>query len=498
MIEEALKSRKNTFTKFIMIALFAMIVASMGIFGAFDRSQAPVDIMAEVNDGFITRAQLANAVRQMENSNPQKTENDFQRKMMEQQVLNQLVLRSLMLKTAQQENYTATDREVVDTLAQIPAFQDQGRFSKAKYIELLQANKINPAGFEKERREEIMMNKLNGLFTLALERPSILSDFDSKIQNIKTNADFIEIHALPVSNTDKDVVEYANNEANKDALQKYFNTHQSEFLSQESFRLRQILIKTSGTDEKGLASAATKAKEIRDSLTPENFESKAKMASEDIVTKERGGDMGTVTPEQIDPSIVQSVRSLKPNEISSPIRTATGFHIVQLVEKKSAETPSFDSAKNSIAAKLLSEKKLEDTMKRSQELLSKGNTEELETFLKSNGYTWKTTGSFSLESENIPQVGAVAEFSRVAFALNKDHPWAKELVKNDKRAFVIRHNSNVEAAPSSNDQLAQYLAQFMNRKRVGDVYQSWIEESKKNGNLKMYHENEGASPAMVQ
>jgi peptidyl-prolyl cis-trans isomerase SurA len=65
----------------------------------------------------------------------------------------------------------------------------------------------------------------------------------------------------------------------------------------------------------------------------EAFEAVARNASEDILTKEQGGLIGTVALEDLEPSLAEIAGRLGPNEVSEPVRTRYGIEIVRLDAK---------------------------------------------------------------------------------------------------------------------------------------------------------------------
>ena len=67
----------------------------------------------------------------------------------------------------------------------------------------------------------------------------------------------------------------------------------------------------------------------------EEFEQIAKVNSEDSASRVKGGDLGWITPGELDPAMERVIRSLQVNEVSQPFRTAFGIHIVQLTDQRS-------------------------------------------------------------------------------------------------------------------------------------------------------------------
>jgi foldase protein PrsA len=87
------------------------------------------------------------------------------------------------------------------------------------------------------------------------------------------------------------------------------------------------------------------AEKISKQVTPKNFGDLAKKYSTDTGSASKGGDLGTVQAGQLDPTFVQAALSLKPGEISKPVQTQFGWHIIMLI---SAKVQSFKQVKTQL------------------------------------------------------------------------------------------------------------------------------------------------------
>ncbi len=86
-------------------------------------------------------------------------------------------------------------------------------------------------------------------------------------------------------------------------------------------------------------------------VSGEAFEEIATLNSEDSGTRVKGGDLGWITPGELDPAMERVIRSLQVGEISQPITTAFGMHIVQLTDKRTT-TVSGDLDEQSVRQQL--------------------------------------------------------------------------------------------------------------------------------------------------
>jgi parvulin-like peptidyl-prolyl isomerase len=98
-----------------------------------------------------------------------------------------------------------------------------------------------------------------------------------------------------------------------------------------------------------------RAEEIRARLDAgESFEAVAKAASDDAVTAERGGELGVRKPGEI-PALDRAFVDLEPGEISGPLRTASGFHLVKLLAREELGVQPFADVRQRILGQLVQE-----------------------------------------------------------------------------------------------------------------------------------------------
>jgi parvulin-like peptidyl-prolyl isomerase len=89
----------------------------------------------------------------------------------------------------------------------------------------------------------------------------------------------------------------------------------------------------------------------------EDFAKLAAENSEDEATKLRGGDLGYFSAARMPPDFVATAIKLRPGEISGPIRTRLGFHIIKIIDVQPARQKTFDEARNDVAIELANQKR---------------------------------------------------------------------------------------------------------------------------------------------
>ena len=103
----------------------------------------------------------------------------------------------------------------------------------------------------------------------------------------------------------------------------------------EQTRARHVLIKVNEVTSE--AEAKAKIDRIRDRLeTGAKFEDQAKLNSEDA-TSGKGGDLGWISPGDTVPDFEAAMNKLKIGEISPPVRTQFGWHVIQVQERRTQD-----------------------------------------------------------------------------------------------------------------------------------------------------------------
>ena len=149
--------------------------------------------------------------------------------------------------------------------------------------------------------------------------------------------------------------------ADEKAIEKYYAQHKDRYQEPEAVRARHILIEVpQGASKEEEAKALKKAKELRQrALKGEDFAKLAREYSADPGSRDKGGELGFFTRGQMVKEFENAAFSLKPGEISQPVRTAFGYHLIQVEEKRPAKQKSLEEVKQQIQQEMTKEKQEE-------------------------------------------------------------------------------------------------------------------------------------------
>lgn len=163
-----------------------------------------------------------------------------------------------------------------------------------------------------------------------------------------------------------------NLEISEKEIKEYYEKNKEKYKEPESIHIKHILIYIpKDADKKAQEEALSKANKIRSQLLKGvKFEELAKIYSDDTGSKEKGGDLGIIKKGQTLPEFEKEIFQLKPGEISQPIRSPYGYHIVKVEEKFPEKILPFEKVKD-LAKEECFQEKQEQLMDKILEDLSK-------------------------------------------------------------------------------------------------------------------------------
>ena len=93
----------------------------------------------------------------------------------------------------------------------------------------------------------------------------------------------------------------------------------------------------------------------------EDFAALVAQNSEDEATKLRGGELGYFSAQRMPPDFVEAAVKMRPGEISKPVRTRLGFHILKLIDVQVPRQETFEEVRGDISMSLANKKRLAAT-----------------------------------------------------------------------------------------------------------------------------------------
>ena len=151
-------------------------------------------------------------------------------------------------------------------------------------------------------------------------------------------------------------------------LKDYYNKNKEEFNEKESVHARHILVKTEAEANK----IVSELKSLKGDALKSKFIELAKEKSTGP-SGPKGGDLGYFAKGQMVPEFNDKVFSMKVGEVSAPVKTQFGYHVIYLEDKKAKKTRAFNEVKSFIEQRLKMEK-FKEVMKNKIKALQKKAT----------------------------------------------------------------------------------------------------------------------------
>lgn len=292
--------------------------------------------------------------------------------------LERLVMEAILDQKSQDLRLRVGSRRLQQAIRNIAAFQVDGEFSPERYRNMLSYNGRTPASFEAAYRRDLGLQQLQkGLadtgFATELDAARLvaLNDQRRRHEAVSIPDDMFrddveltneDVQAFYDANTDRFLTEekveiayieldrsdYADEvEISEAELREAYDLRASDYASQEDRVASHILIE--GDDEESLQTARDVLEKLEQG---EDFASLAEEYSDDPVSAEDGGSLGRIARGQLEGPFEDALFALSEGDVSEPVLTDFGYHIIRLDEIKAPELPAFEEIRDELAADL--------------------------------------------------------------------------------------------------------------------------------------------------
>ncbi len=371
----------------IFLGLITLPFAFWGVESYVRNSGAGNDV-ASVGDSKITVQQFELAMRERQDQMRQTLGASFRPEIMntpeaKSSVLNSLVDQRLLLLEASKNRLLIDDNALRDVIGKIPALQDNGQFSMARYESALRAQGYSQPQFEAKLRQDLTLQQLVG----AVGETAFVSDSQAEamLRLQLEERRFSEYRVAPEPSTDKVKIDaaaiqiyYDENRARFEVAEKVkadyvvlsldallaqatvddaevktaYEAHKDRYQQPEERRASPILIlaKAAADKAKAKAKAEEVLKEVRRS--PTKFADLAKQYSEDPGSAKNGGDLGYFGRGMMVKPFADAVFAQKEGDISDVVESEFGYHIIKLTGIRPAKIRTLEEVKSDIEGDL--------------------------------------------------------------------------------------------------------------------------------------------------
>ncbi|PHS26575.1 MAG: parvulin peptidyl-prolyl isomerase [Methylophaga sp.] len=426
----------------------------------------------------------------------------FDRFEIKQAVLNGIVDKKLLRMASHDIGQQVSDKSIFNNISTTAAFQKDGQFDVNIYNRLLARSGLTPSSFEAQLRSDMLSQEISS----NIQQSGIIGDYFvndiSRLENqvrevaygviyLQDQAELIEINDVAVRNhfeqhaasylaPEQMVVDYIELsivdlskeiELDEEKLQQFYSDNESQFIGPEQRQISHILIEQD--EQQALETVAIIKGRLEEG---EEFSVLAAEFSQDPGSANEGGDLGLFQRTNIETAFELTVfDEMNEGDISDPIKTEFGYHLVKVTKVQLGEGQSFTEARQDIETMYKQQQAEELFYEKAQLLadLSYENPDDLTIASEELGLAIKTSSSFArgggsgIASERKVLVAAFSEdvlvndLNSSVIELSKDH------------MMVLRKNKHTQSsqlpfesvAPSIREQLRYELARDQSKQQ---------------------------------
>ncbi len=301
-------------------------------------------------------------------------------------VLEGLIQQRLLLNQAVHAGMVVSDQQLQSVIGELPLFQNEGRFSFERYQQFLKSQGMTPAMFESRLRYDLILQQADDAYSDSVfvprtvaERLLRLSEQQREVSQytvtpekflaqVKLEADaakkYYDGHPEEFRIPEQARVEYVALSADSLSsrvqvdpaeVEKYYEGHRAQYEVKETRQASHILISVdSGAGAEAKQKARARAEEIFGELKrdPEKFAELARKYSQDPGSAANGGDLGFFSRGSMVKPFDDAAFRMKVGEISMPVESQYGYHIIRLTAIKPGQVKSLGEVRGQIEAEL--------------------------------------------------------------------------------------------------------------------------------------------------
>ncbi|NHW01531.1 SurA N-terminal domain-containing protein [Stutzerimonas degradans] len=486
-----------------IIGVIVVLLALTG-FDAIFNSAGNDNSAAEVNGEKISRYDLDQAVNMQRRQLAQQLGGDFDASLLDDKLLrdaalSSLVERTLLLQGAQKNGFDFSTQALDQLILQTPEFQVDGVFNAARFDQVIQQMGYSRLQFRDLLKQEMLIGQLRagisgtGFVTeqqvdnfARLEMQT--RDFSSLIVSADSSAvtptddevrKFYDANAERFRSPEQVVLEYVelNKEAffdqvevSDEALQELYQKQIANLSEQR--RAAHILIE--GNDPKAKSTLEEISKRLQ---AGEDFAALAKEFSHDPGSASEGGDLGFAGRDVYDPAFEEALYALQEGQVSTPVQTEFGWHLIKLLGVQSPEIPSFDSMKPELVRELKAQQVEQRFVEASKQLEDSAfEASDLAQPAQELGLTVQTTPAFPREGGE--GIAANRQVIQAAFSdeVLVDGANSSVIELDPNTTVVVRVKQHLEAKTLELDQVRDTIVQQLQRSKAAEKARSEGEE----------------------
>ncbi len=427
--------------------------------------------------------------------------------------LNNLINDKLISQEARRLGLEVTESESQKAIMRYPAFQIGGSFDIRRYKGLLAQNRMTPEEFEASMAHGLLDQKLRQFLSAFIQvthqelldrytydneqikvkfvrfkpedfKKSLNPDPDSMKTYFKKNKEDYRVpekinitYILIDPESLKAQVKVTDAE-----IRDYYEYHLDTFKQPKKVRARHILFKL-GEDatEEEKEAVRKKAQEILKKVNQgEDFAALAEKYSEGP-TSSKGGDLGYFSAGQMVKPFEDAAMAMKEGEVSEPVRTQFGYHLIKVEDIKEARTKPLDEVQNQIKENIINNASTALAHEKGLSIMDQMPYDvDLSRYAAEHSLESHKSGFFSLD-QDIPGIGGTVKLREALFALQKGE--TSDLTELEGKFYIFQVAERKESYLPKMDEVAEKVkADFLEhlaKEKAVDAAEAYLAELRK-------------------
>ncbi len=382
---EAIRERAQSWVAKLILALIAVPFALWGV-DSYIRHAGDTAAVATVGKQDITLQEFSRMLREQQ----QRMGSQADTPEVRQAILDAMIHQRLLVQQASAAGVAVPEGFIDGIIAGVPAFQEGGHFSQAKFEEWVRQQGMTPQIFKNRLRDDLLVQQLESGFLDTVSAPRAVLDniirvneqqrtlsqavvgADRFLAAVKPDPDgakaYYDKHPDEFRIPERvklELVVLSQNDlmqqvtVSEDEAKQYYASHAAQYQSPEERRASHILIAVSpkATDAERKA-AEQKAQQLAAEAkkNPAAFPDLAKKNSQDPGSAEKGGDLGFFGRGMMVKPFEDAVFAMKAGDISGPVKSDFGYHVIRLTEVRAAKARPFEAVRGEIEMELRKQK----------------------------------------------------------------------------------------------------------------------------------------------
>jgi peptidyl-prolyl cis-trans isomerase D len=376
----------------VIVILICIPFAFWGINEYF--SPAPKRVIAEVNGVEVSERDFQQEVSERKQrirsmfQNPGIDLSFMDTPEFREQILSDMIEEELLVQSTIDAGMRIGNTFLAGRIQSFQAFQEEGFFSQARYEEILRYQGMTPTGFEWEIRRALLTDQIRE----GILRSTFVTDYEQQQRTrLEEQQRSISYLIVPrnrfddsVTITDEDIEQYyqahldqykteekvqieyvelsqadlINSEPmSEETLKERYQERKSSFTTPVQWKARHILFKVDkDASAVEIEEVKTKAQDVLAQIRAgKAFTNLAQQFSDDPGSKGAGGDLGWFGPGNMVKPFDEAVKAMKIGDISEPVKTRFGFHIIELLDIQPEKGRSFADVREQLEKDLKNE-----------------------------------------------------------------------------------------------------------------------------------------------